>query len=303
MHYIDTHSHLHDRALYEKLDFTISKMKEEGIASITIGTDYQTSTEAKALATNHDSIFYTIGVHPCDDEIANFDENDFEKLLSDRCVAVGECGLDYFYFEKNKIKNTLERERDQSIPIYNIDREIDRQQRLFIQQIEFAKKHKLALMLHGRPSAIDKIDNPTGMDAYEDMIYILEHAGPLPTSPARGGDAQSMIGNVHFFVGDIEIAKRFIDLGFDFSFGGVLTLTHDYDEVVRYIPIDRIHAETDSPYVSPKDKDGKRASIPNTPLNIKIIIEKIAEIKNLDVNVVAIELLKNTERLYGIKFP
>ena len=290
MHYIDTHSHLHDKALRDKLDFTILKMKEDNITTITIGTDYGTSIEAQALATDHDSIFYTIGVHPCDDEMANFDENDFEKLLSDRCVAIGECGLDYFYFEKNKIKNTLERERDQSIPIYNIDREIDRQQRLFIQQIEFAKKHKLPLMLHGRPSAIDKIDNPTGMDAYEDMIYIL-------------GEAQKFKGNVHFFVGDIEIAKRFIDLGFDFSFGGVLTLTHDYDEVVRYIPIDRIHAETDSPYVSPKDKDGKGASIPNTPLNIKIIIEKIAEIKNLDVNVVAIELLKNTERLYGIKFP
>ena len=292
MHYIDTHSHLQDKALRDKLDFTISKMKEESITSITVGTDYQSSAEAKALAADHDSIFYTIGVHPCDDEMATFDENEFEKLLSDRCVAIGECGLDYFYFEKNKIKNSLEREIDQSIPIYNIDREIDRQRDLFIQQIEFAKKHKLPLMLHGRPSAIDKIDNPTGMDAYEDMICILDKE-----------TTEKFKGNVHFFTGDINIAKQFLYLGFDFSFGGVLTLTHDYDGVVRYIPLERIHVETDSPYVSSKGKDGKRASIPNTPLSIKIVIEKIAEIKGLNVNVVATQLLENAERLYGVKFP
>ena len=301
MKYIDTHCHLHDKALHSKLDFTILKMKEDKIIGITIGTDYETSIEAKALAENNENIFYTIGVHPCDDEMATFDENKFEKLLSDRCVAIGECGLDYYYFKKNKIKNTLEREKDQSILIYNIDEEIDRQQRLFIQQIAFAKKHKLPLMLHGRPSVIDKIDNPTGMDAYEDMIYILEHASLPPAPSSVGGETQKIHGNVHFFVGNIEIAKRFMDLGFDFSFGGVITVTHDYDDVLRYIPIEHIHAETDSPYVSPKDKDGKRVSVPNTPLNIKIIIAKIAEIKRLPLECVEQQLLINAERLYCIK--
>ena len=50
MKYIDTHSHLHDKALQNNLDFTILKMKEDDIYSITIGTDYVTSLEAKALA-------------------------------------------------------------------------------------------------------------------------------------------------------------------------------------------------------------------------------------------------------------
>ena len=300
MKYIDTHCHLHDKALRNKLDFTSLKMKEESIYSVTIGTDYDTSIEAKVLAENNENIFYTIGVHPCDDERATFNENEFENLIGKKCVAIGECGLDYFYFKKNKNKNTLEREKDQSIPIYNVDRDIDRQQRLYIQQIAFAKKHKLPLMLHGRPSERNIIDNPNGMDAYEDMIYILEHTD-FPLAPSSGGrETQKIRGNVHFFVGSIEIAKRFMDLGFDFSFGGVITITHDYDEVLRYIPIERIHAETDSPYVSPKDKDGKRVSIPNTPLNIKIIIAKIAEIKRLPLEHVEQQLLINAENLYGI---
>ncbi len=288
MRYIDTHSHIHDKALQDKLDVTLSKMKEEDIATITIGTDYETSKEARALAQSHENIFYTIGVHPCDDSEATFDEKEFQNLLSDKCVAIGECGLDYFYFAKNKEKLG---------ELYNIDREVDRQQQLFIRQIEFANKNNLPLMLHGRPSQKDEIDNPNGMDAYEDMIYILQNAVLTPSHPRK----EKMTGNVHFFVGSVDIAKQFLYLGFDFSFGGVLTLTKDYDEVVRYIPIKRIHVETDSPYVSSKGKDGKRASIPNTPLNIKIVIEKIAELKGLDFETVNNQLLKNAERLYNIK--
>ncbi len=296
MKYIDTHSHIHDKALLDKRDLIILKMKEEGIASITIGTDLHTSMQAMTLAQSNSNIFYTIGVHPCDDSEANFNEKEFEKLISDRCVAIGECGLDYYYFDKNK---------ERLGQAFNIDREVDRQQQLFIKQIEFAKKYKLPLMLHGRPSDKNEIDNPTGMDAYEDMIYILNSSSTINTSQVETllqveKTTQRFRGNVHFFVGNVEIAKKFLDLGFDFSFGGVVTLTHDYDEVLRYISIERIHAETDSPYVSPKNENGKRASIPNTPLNIKIIIEKIAEIKRLPLEDVERQLLINAERLYLI---
>ena len=287
MKYIDTHCHLHDKSFKGKdlmvsdmSDKIILQMKSEGIYGITIGTDYETSIEAKSLAQDNENIFYTIGVHPCDNEKAIFDESKFEKLMSEKCVAIGECGLDYFYFKKNK---------DRLGDTYNIDREVDRQQRLFIQQITFANQHNLPLMLHGRPSVKDIIDNPNGMNAYEDMLYILEKTG------------SQMGGNVHFFVGSIEIAKRFMDLGFDFSFGGVITLTREYDDVIRYIPIERIHAETDSPYVSPKSREGKRASIPNTSLNIQIIINKISEIKNIPLAKVEEQLLINAERLYCIK--
>ena len=98
---------------------------------------------------------------------------------------------------------------------------------------------------------------------------------------------------MHFFVGDINIAQRFMDIGFTFSFGGVLTLTHDYDEVLRSIPIDYIHAETDSPYVTPKDKDGNKVAKRNDSQYIDIVVAKIAEIKGLELEYVKNKLKQN----------
>jgi Tat protein secretion system quality control protein TatD with DNase activity len=87
-----------------------------------------------------------------------------------------------------------------------------------------------------------------------------------------------------------------MNLGFTFSFGGVLTLTKDYDEVVKFIPIDFIHAETDSPYVVPKDRNGNKLGRRNTSSNVEIIVYKIAEIKNFEVSVVKQKLINNFER-------
>jgi TatD DNase family protein len=136
------------------------------------------------------------------------------------------------------------------------------------------------LMLHGRPST-------KTMDAYEDMLYILERAKNIYGDKLRG--------NAHFFVGNIDIAKRFLAIGFTMSFSGVITFTHDYDEVLRFLPLDMIHAETDSPYATPAPNRGKR----NSPLYVKYIYEKIAEIKGLEKETVRLQLLENAKRVFG----
>jgi len=79
----------------------------------------------------------------------------------------------------------------------------------------------------------------------------------------------------HFFAGSLEDAKEFLALGFMISFTGVITFTHDYDEVIRNMPLDMIMSETDSPYVAPVPYRGKR----NEPVYVKEIVKKIAEIK------------------------
>ncbi len=270
--YIDAHSHIHDKAFdYIRYEL-INSLKENNIYTITIGTDYESSLAAKNLAEQWENVYYTIGVHPCDDAFAEFNKSKFRELINKKCVAIGECGLDYFYF-----KNDLEK---------------NRQKDLFIKQIEFARENNLPLMLHGRPSAKNEIDNVDGMDAYHDMIDML---GAAPR------EALAKRGNVHFFVGNIEIAKKFIDLGFDFSLGGVITITHEYDEMIKFLPLESIHAETDSPYVVPRDNQGKRVGKINTPLNIEIIINKIAEIKNISPQDLNKKLLLNANRLFNIK--
>ena len=328
--YIDFHTHMHDKAFDLDSSEVIKSIIDKNIACVTIGTDIVESRRAKVLSDKYFSfknkegvtcsnIFYTIGVHPHDELSATFDnsnEKDFEELLyaldengnkirNKMCVAIGECGLDYFYLKSDKEKGLIE----------NIDREVDKQKDIFINQIKFAIKHNLPLMIHGRCSIKDEIDNPTGMDAYEDILETLERFYKK--------EINIINGNVHFFVGDINIAQRFIDIGFTFSFGGVLTLTHDYDEVLRYIPLEYIHAETDSPYVTPKDKDSKKVILNiekslqnkteeerklieknnrnrNSSENIGIIVAKIAELKSLDLEIVKTQLRQNFANFFRL---
>lgn len=282
MQYIDTHSHIHDKAFDADIFTTVKTMEWENISTITVGTDLDESKKAQKVANKYSNVWFTAGVHPCDDVNAVFDEEKFEELVVDpKCVAIGECGLDYYWIEKNFKYGKIE----------NIDDEKERQKVLFMEQIQFAVKHNKPLMLHGRPSPKSE-ENINGMDAYIDMLSILRQAKKEAVDVVRG--------NVHFFVGDITIAKEFLELGFTFSLGGVLTLTDEYDEVVKFLPIESIHAETDSPYVTPK-KDGKKVAQRNSPLYIPLIVERIAQLKERDRGFVAQQLIKNAERLYGLK--
>ncbi len=277
--FFDLHSHLHDKAYHHDVEEVIGEMKSYGVGSITVGTDLLLSKEAIALAEKHDNLYATIGLHPADNVTEDFDEKAFEKLLgSKKIVGVGECGLDYHYIE-----NFFERDKEEKGLIHTRDEEKNRQQRIFKEQVEFACKHNLPLMLHGRPSK-------KSMDAYEDMLIILEEAKKEHGTKLRG--------NTHFFVGNIEIAKRFVDIGFTMSFSGVITFTKDYDDVVRFLPITMIHAETDSPYATPSPFRGKR----NSPMYVQEVVAKIAVLRNEPFEEVRTQLLENAKRIFDLTF-
>jgi TatD DNase family protein len=150
------------------------------------------------------------------------------------------------------------------------------QRELFIQHIEIANTLGKPLMLHIR-------SGKEGRSAYKDALDILrEHA--------------QVKGNVHFFAGSVEEAKEFIDLGFTISFTGVVTFTHDYDEVIRVVPLEMIMAETDCPFVTPAPYRGKR----NEPLYVQEVYKVIARIKNLDEETVRQHILANAQRVFGV---
>lgn len=278
--FIDIHSHLHDKAFNDDREKVLQDMKEYGVCSITVGTDLAMSKEAVALAEKHTNLYATIGLHPADNVTEEFDKEAFEALLlkSKKIVAVGECGLDYHYIE-----TFFERDKKEKDLSHNKDAEADRQQRIFQEQVTFACVHNLPLMLHGRPTK-------KSMDAYEDMLHILENAKKVHGTKLRG--------NAHFFVGNIDIAKRFVDIGFTMSFSGVITFTHDYDDVVRYLPMTMIQAETDSPYATPAPFRGKR----NTPMYVQEIVAKIAVLRNEPFEEVREQLLKNAKRIFDLTF-
>lgn len=261
--YIDIHSQLQFPQFDEDRDAIIEKMREEGIATITVGTDAKTSREAVDLAAKHPHLFATIGIHPThivesDGRWEVFEEAYYESLLSPKVVAVGECGLDYFRppFDKEK------------------------QKELFIQQIGFASKHDLPLMIHGRPSK-------GTMDAYDDIYEIFT----AQRHSLKAG------GNMHFFVGDVPTAKRFIDLGFTLSFDGPVTFTSDYDETVKSVPADMIMAETDAPFAAPVPHRGKR----NSPLFVTFISDRLADIRGEDREAFREQTIENAKRVFGLR--
>lgn len=272
INYIDTHSHLHDKAFDEDREKIIIEMEKMGVITITVGTDYEESKKAVALAQNSSAVFASVGMHPVDNRNEEFVKERYLDLAKDiRVVAIGECGLDYFRLEEDKKAGFFIQDEDEK----------ERQKKIFAAQVELAVEVDKPLMLHGRPSK-------GSMDAYDDMLEIIRQAKHVHGDKVRG--------NFHFFVGNTHIAERILNLHFTMSFSGVITFAKEYEEVVRFVPLDMMHAETDSPYVSPATYRGKR----NQPLYVSEVIAKIAEIKVKEVIEVKKQLLQNSFRVFGL---
>lgn len=149
--------------------------------------------------------------------------------------------------------------------------ERDKQKEVFKKHIELAQEIRKPLMIHCR-------------EAFSDLIEIL--SGRLYAKP----------GVIHFFSGNIYDAQKLLDIGFSFSFGGVVTFTRDYDEQIRFIPLNKILLETDAPYVAPVPYRGKR----NEPSYVIEVAKKIAEIKGATIAGVAQMTTQNTFQLFMI---
>jgi TatD DNase family protein len=268
--FIDIHSHVHGAEYDSDRDEAINVLASLGGSTITIGTDYTESERARKIAERYGNVYFCAGIHPVDKRDEVFDKERLRALASHpKCVGIGECGLDYYWPSEYKWSDGEKEEKE-------------RQATLFRSQIELAIEMDLPLMIHGRPSK-------GSMDAYEDIIRILREYKKV--------QAEKLCGNIHFFVGSVEIAQEFIRLGFTMSFTGVVTFSTDYDEVLRYLPIEYIQAETDSPYVSPKPYRGTR----NEPIHVREVIGRMAELRDITREVLETELLKNAKRVWGIE--
>ncbi len=256
--FFDIHSHLNFPDYDSDRAEVIARMEEKGIATITVGTNLETSKSAVELARNHKNIYAIIGLHPVDDPKDFFNEQEFEKLVTDpKVVAIGECGLDY-----GKTNSATDEDKK-------------RQKIDFEKQIDFAMKFNKPLMLHVR-------------NAHEDVLDILS------SKKREYGD--KLRGNSHFFAGSVEIERKYLELGFSVSFTGVVTFVKDYNEAVKYAPLDMIMSETDAPFVAPIPYRGKR----NEPTYVIEVVKKIAEIKNLPFEEVKKALVSNALRIFSI---
>lgn len=284
--YIDTHSHLQFKSYDENREEVISRMIANKVATICIGVDLKESEEGKALALNHENIFYSVALHPHDnlDEAVFAFENEaeyFEKLKaiadSEKCVAIGECGLDYFYIYKELSEDKISEDK--------LKEEIEKQNKIFRAHINLAIDLDLPLMLHIRPSEV----NGNKEDAYLDAIEILK-------------EFKNIKGNFHFFVGTEKVLEKILNEleNFTVSIPAVCTFTTEYDEMIKKIPLNKIHIETDSPFVMPKAR--RKETKQNEPSFVIDVFEKLCEIKELENKEEFKNILKeNFKNLYLTK--
>lgn len=284
--YIDIHSHTNFKAFEEDRDAVISRALENDTWVINIGTQYDTSKKAVEMTNDYkDGVYATIGLHPIHTDASYHDEQElgeegkdftsrgeifdkekYKELASQgKVVGIGECGLDYYHMDEDTITN---------------------QKVAFIGQIEIANELGLPLMLHVRNNPTDKTHN-----AYFDVYELVKKYSKLG----------SIKGVSHFFAGSVEDMKRFIEIGIYISFAGPITYKPkpeicDYESVIKETPLDMILADTDSPYVAPVPHRGLR----NEPSYVKDIVAKIAQIKGLDEEKVANQIVLNAKRLFDL---
>ena len=142
------------------------------------------------------------------------------------------------------------------------------QKKSFIDHIELSKEVNLPLVIHNR-------------DSDKDLMQILKKYKPN--------------GVIHCFSGDLKMAKEVISLGLMISFTGIVTFKNFTSiDVIKEIDLKDFMVETDSPYLAPTPFRGKR----NEPKHVKIIAERIAEIKNISVENVIKETTKNAYKLF-----
>ena len=147
----------------------------------------------------------------------------------------------------------------------------EKQKKFMKAYVELAVSLNLPLVFHCR-------------DAFSDLFKIL--------LPFKG----KLKGMIHCFTGTLEEALQSIELGFYISISGIVTFkkSEDLQDVVRHLPLDKILVETDSPYLAPLSKRGKI----NQPAYIKETYEKIAALKELDVEEVKNQVHDNFKKMF-----
>ena len=271
MHFIDTHCHLDDERYGEDLDTVLSKAHALGVEEIIIpAASPSTLSKAKEISDKYEKIYFALGLHPC-----NIDENsDFEMLLSQyisekKCVAIGECGLDYYYLPKiaqEDLKGHSSKEADKKREeTQNIKQA---QKARFIAQVEVAISNDLPLIVHVR-------------EASNDVCEILSSY-----KKARGV--------LHCYNADrilLSLSDRFY-----YGIGGVATFKNARRliEVLPLIPHNRLLLETDAPYLAPHPYRGQR----NSPEYIPLIAVRIGEILGLKTEEIADITTQNAQNLF-----
>ena len=259
--FTDSHCHLNFPELISRIDSIQSAMAQAQVTrALCISTTMEEFPAVHDLAMRFDNLWATVGVHPDNEGVTEptFDDLVLKGHLP-RVVAVGETGLDYYRLGERTLADMhWQRER-------------------FRVHIRAARQLQKPLVIHTRSSS-------------DDTLAILLEEG-------EDGSAGSAGGVFHCFTESQMVAKAALDLGFYISFSGILTFktAQDLRDVARWVPMDRILIETDSPYLAPVPYRGKT----NDPSLVPYVAKQLAQLKGCSVEEVAEATTANFLRLFS----
>jgi len=259
--YTDSHCHLTFPELRDELPRILEAMVQARVTrALCICTTLEEFDDVHGLALHHSNMWATVGVHPDNEGVS---EPRLADLLTrgglPRVVGIGETGLDYYRLGERTVA----------------DMEWQRQR--FRTHIRAARQLGKPLVIHTR-------------NASADTLAILREEGEDGSGGAAGGV-------FHCFTETAEVARAALDLGYYISFSGILTFKNaeDLREVARFVPMERMLIETDSPYLAPVPYRGKT----NNPSYVPHVAQQIAQLRQCPVEVVAETTSRNFERLFS----
>ena len=240
--FTDSHCHLNSPELKQDLPAIKQSMTLAGVdRALCICTTLEEFNSVHQLALENDNFWCTVGVHPDNEAVQEPSVEDLVKLASlDKVVGIGETGLDYYRLGQRTVSDMLwQRERF----------------RVHIRAGCMAAK---PLVIHTRSASVD-------------TLTILKDEG------GQAGPDKQARGVFHCFTETRAVARAALDLGFYISFSGILTFktADDIRDVARFVPLDRLLIETDSPYLAPMPYRGKT----NNPSYVPLVAKQLALIR------------------------
>jgi TatD DNase family protein len=260
--YVDSHCHLTFEGLADRIDAVRAAMADAAVdRALVICTTLEEFEHVHALAMAHDNFWCSVGVHPDNEGVREPSQHDLTTLARrPRVVAIGETGLDYYRLNGRNLSD-MQWQRDR-----------------FRTHIRAARACAKPLVVHTRSASVDTLG------------ILREEGAQGPGAPATGV--------FHCFTETADVARAALDLGFYISFSGIVTFRNAQDlrDVARFVPLDRLLIETDSPYLAPVPHRGKT----NEPAFVAHVGVALAQLRGIAPEQLAQATSRNFEQLFGL---
>lgn len=263
MELFDSHAHYNDEKFNEDREEVISQIYMSGVTKlINAGYSLESSRYALEIAKKYDWMYTISGISP----------NDIPETEDALNIQLKELTK---FILKEKKSNKIVAIGEIGLDYYwekdTLKRKIQR--KAFIQQINIANEFNLPIVIHTREAVMDTIEILKENEVMKKGVF---HCCPL----------------------NRELIKEALKLGYYISFAGPVTFKNskNADEIIDMVPLERILIETDSPYLSPEPNRGKR----NDSRNVKYIAQKIADVKNINLEEIAKITYENTCKVFNI---